>query len=92
MCSDGSGLRLDDIYAGLGAATKDGDRLRVRFTLYLLDGTIVSRGQVLHLALNCALPAAPCAGEELTCTCTLPSAQNKCREWSKSLLWAKGRC
>ena len=53
MCSDGSGLRLDDIYAGLGAATKDGDRLRVRFTLYLLDGTIVSRGQVLHLTVHC---------------------------------------
>lgn len=53
MCSGGSGLRLDDIYEGLGAETKDGDRLRVRYTLYLLDGTIVSRGQVLHLTVHC---------------------------------------
>lgn len=70
MCPDGSGLRLDDIYAGLGAATKDGDRLRLRYSIYLLDGTIVSRGQVLHLAPDHALPAAPFAGEELTCTCS----------------------
>ena len=52
-CSDRSGLRLEDVYAGLGAATKDGDRLRVRYTVYLTDGTIVSRGQVLHLASFC---------------------------------------
>ena len=39
-----AGLRSKDVKEGLGVSTKDGDRLRVRFTVYLLDGTVVSRG------------------------------------------------
>ena len=62
---DGSGLRLYDVYEGLGSNTKNGDRsrllarvvtsvlsvtmfcdrMRLRYTVYLLDGTVVSRGQ-----------------------------------------------
>ena len=41
------GLRVKEIAGGLGArAVEEGDKLRVRYSVYLQDGTIVSRGQV----------------------------------------------
>ena len=44
---DGTGLRVKEVSGGLGErAVKDGDRLRVRYSVYLQDGTVVSRGQV----------------------------------------------
>jgi len=52
---DDSGLRVKEIAGGLGArAVEEGDKLRVRYSVYLQDGTIVSRGQVrLFLAGVC---------------------------------------
>jgi hypothetical protein len=44
---DGTGLRVKEVSGGLGErAVKDGDKLRVRYSVYLQDGTVVSRGQV----------------------------------------------
>jgi hypothetical protein len=53
---DDLGLQLKEVSEGLGAETKDGDRLRLRYTIYLLDGTVVSRGSVCFDCMFCKFP------------------------------------
>ena len=41
-----NGVRFKDVKDGLGKAPQTGDRVRIQFSAYSKDGTLVSRGEV----------------------------------------------